>query len=133
MVRCPRCGSEGRLEEYVVNGRRYLRVVHGSGKDRKQCYIGPSDNYFHAAALLRLGLTNLKDVDYAELAIALAWRVETVARTRGLSEPEEWLPRVKRLREELELLLPKLEKLEEMLEQLAKEKKEEEHFLKQPG
>jgi len=128
MVRCPKCGLEGRIEKYYVNGRAYLRVVHGSGKSKVQCYIGPADNYIHAGELLRLYLTNLQDVDYAALAAELAWRVVMFARTLGLSEPGEWLAKVRGLREELEALLPELEKLEQELDRLDKVRREQEQY-----
>jgi len=125
VVRCPRCGLDGRLEEYVVNGRAYLRVVHGSGKSKVQCYIGPADFYVHAAGLLRLGLTNLQDVDYVDLVEEAAYRLVRYAKTLGFSEPEAWLTKVRELRMVLEELLPELKKLEEVLERLVEAREEQ--------
>jgi len=128
VVRCPRCGLDGRLEEYVVNGRAYLRVVHGSGKSKVQCYIGPADFYVHAAGLLRLGLTNLQDVDYVDLVEEAAYRLVRYARTLGLSQPSEWLVKVRELRRVLEELLPQVKELEEELDRLDKVRREQEQY-----
>jgi len=71
-VICPRCGSEGILEIFNVNGRQYLRVVHYyydvKKKRRKRlCYIGPVDEYEYVNRLHLLGVTNLKDSDPSKI------------------------------------------------------------------
>jgi len=121
MVRCPRCGREGRLEEYEVNGRRYLRVVHGGGRNRERCYLGPADGYEAAGPLLLLRLHNLMDVDYAEVAFDAITTLLTKVKLEGLGEPGRWLPKVRELRSALEVLLPELRRLEEELERLRRQ------------
>lgn len=61
---CPRCGQMGYTETYNIGGKRYLYVVHGYGKNKTKCYIGPVGGYDHAEFMLALGLTNLHDVDF---------------------------------------------------------------------
>jgi len=119
-MRCPRCGREGRLEEYEVNGRRYLRVVHGSYPKRERCYLGPADSYSHAAPLLQLRLRSLADVDYAEVVQDAVESLLAQAELRGYGEEAgEWLARVRRMRQVLEEELERAKAVEARLEKLA--------------
>jgi len=118
-VVCPRCGELGYLEKYIVADRAYLRVVHGRGKSRKRCYIGPAGNYEHAELLLALGLTNRMDVRYDEVAVSALdhFLLEAMlARTKSEAELAEALERARRLRSLLEERLAELQRLEEALE-----------------
>ena len=116
---CPRCGELGYLEKYSVAGRTYLRVVHGRGKQRRRCYVGPAEGYEHAEVHLALGLTNRLDVRYEEVAVSAlehflleAW----LARSKGEAELAEVLERARRLRPQLGEKLAELQRLEEELE-----------------
>ena len=124
-MRCPRCGREGRLEVYESKGRRYLRVVHGSGRSRERCYLGPADGYEHAAPLLLLPLTNLADFDYASVIDAALSIFYDRVRRDGLERPSAFAERVRGVREVLERYLPRLRRLEEELRRLARQFEEE--------
>jgi len=120
-MKCPRCGAEGRLEKYYVKGRPYLRVVHGSGKNRKRCYLGPADDYEHAAPILWLRLRNLAEIDYAAVVQDAVDTLLAYASRRGLGEEaREWLAKVRRLREVLEEELERVKAMERGLERLAR-------------
>jgi len=120
-MRCPRCGREGRFEVYEVNGRKYLRVVHGSGKSRERCYLGPVESYSRVGPLLSLHLHNLKDIDYAVVVQSAVDRLLYLAKRYGLGEEaKEWHAKVKRVREVMERELERVRKLEKELERLAK-------------
>jgi hypothetical protein len=126
VVKCPRCGAEGRLEEYEVNGRVYLRVVYGSGKNRVRCYLGPAESYAVAGPLLGLFLRNLHDNDYAHVVEDSISILEEKVKLHGLSEAREWLPRVTRMIYVLEEALPRLRKLQKELERLEAMLREQE-------
>jgi hypothetical protein len=127
-VTCPRCGEQGYYETHSVAGRRYLYVVHGTGKKRRKCYIGPVDSYVHADMLLTLGLTNVKDIDYLEVAVnALERLIADVkmleAKENGREEALEklkiaekrltgYIEEIRRLREEIEEEVKREEELE---------------------
>jgi len=118
-VVCPRCGELGYLEKYSVADRAYLRVVHGRGKQRRKCYVGPAEGYEHAEVHLALGLTNRLDVRYEEVAVSAIehFLLEALlARSKGEAELAEALERVRRLRSLLEERLGELQRLEEDLE-----------------
>jgi len=120
-MKCPRCGLEGRLEKYYVSGRPYLRVVHGSGRNRTRCYLGPADDYTHAASILWLRLRNLAEIDYASVVQDAVDTLLSYASRYGLGEAaKEWLVKVRRLREVLEEELPRVKSFESELERLAK-------------
>jgi len=120
-MKCPRCGAEGRLEKYYVKGRPYLRVVHGSGKNRKRCYLGPEGDYEHVAPILWLRLRNLAEIDYAIVVQDAVDTLLAYASRYGLGEgAKEWLARVRRLREVLEEELPRVKAMERELERLAR-------------
>jgi len=120
-MKCPRCGLEGRLEKYCVNGRPYLRVVHGSGRNRKRCYLGPADDYEHAAPILWLRLRNLAEIDYAAVVQDAVDTLLAYASRRGLGEEaKEWLVKVRRLREVLEREVERVKAMERELERLAR-------------
>jgi len=128
-VVCPRCGELGYLEKYIVADRAYLRVVHGRGKSRKRCYIGPAGNYEHAELLLALGLTNRMDVRYDEVAVSALdhFLLEAMlARTKSEAELAEALERARRLRSLLEERLAELQRLEEALERELRLRRKEE-------
>ena len=108
---CPRCGQPGYLESYASAGRKYLRVRHGSGKQRWFCYLGPVESYVYVDLLHYLGLTNLRDVDYglvAEYALQRALLNLRLLRGKDAREAEararELCSRLKPLLEELERL-----------------------------
>ena len=110
---CPRCGAIGSLESYVSGGRRYLRVRHGK---KSICYLGPADGYAHAELLLALGLTNVRDVDYAQVAESAVYRFIQEVRLRRFSEPtKSLLDKVDTLRRTLQHLIEELGELEEDL------------------
>jgi hypothetical protein len=116
---CPRCGLPGRLERYESNGRVYLRMVHGSKKSRKYCYLGPAGDYEAAGPLLQLPLSNLKDVDYVRVLDFAASRLLDEAKSKGYGERAgEYLAMVRRLRLKLEQLLTRARAVEEELERL---------------
>jgi hypothetical protein len=118
-VVCPRCGEPGYLERYEVAGRRYLRVVHGRGRNRRRCYIGPAEGYDYVEQHLALGLTNKLDVRYEEVALSALehFLLEVqLARSRGEAEVAEALGRVRELRSQLEARLAELRRLEGELE-----------------
>jgi hypothetical protein len=127
-VMCPRCGEAGYLESYEVAGRRYLRVVHGRGKSRKRCYIGPAGDYEHAELLLALGLTNVMDVDYALVAENAVRRFIQEVRLRRFSESKKALiDKVEALVRTLQHLIEELGELEEdLLRDLEAEERERE-------
>jgi hypothetical protein len=113
---CPRCGAIGSLESYVSGGRRYLRIRHGSGKDRSYCYIGPAEAYEHAEPLHLLGLTNIRDVDYALVAESAVRNFMREVRFRRFSEPTKSLiDKVELLIHTLQSLVRELGELEEDL------------------
>jgi hypothetical protein len=110
---CPRCGATGSLESYVSGGRRYLRVRHGK---KSICYLGPADGYAHAELLLALGLTNVRDVDYAFVAESAVYRFIQEVRLRRFSEPtRSLLDKVETLMRTLQHLIKELGELEEDL------------------
>jgi len=110
---CPRCGAVGSLESYTSGGRRYLRVRHGK---KSICYLGPADGYAHAELLLALGLTNVRDVDYAQVAESAVYRFIQEVRLRRFSEPTKSLiDKVDTLRRTLQHLVKELGELEEDL------------------
>ena len=127
-VVCPRCGEPGYLESYEVAGRRYLRVVHGRGKNRRRCYVGPAGDYEHAELLLALGLTNVMDVDYALVAENAVRRFISEVRLRRFSESKRsLLDKVDTLRRTLQHLVKELGELEEdLLRDLEAEEEEQE-------
>ena len=127
-VVCPRCGELGYLEKYIVAGRAYLRVVHGRGKNRRRCYVGPAEGYEHAEVHLALGLTNRMDVRYDEVAVSALdhFLIEAMlARTKSEAELAEALERARRLRSLLEERLGELQRLEEALERELRLRREE--------
>jgi len=106
-----RCGQEGRLEKYHVSGRAYYRVAHGSGKEKRRCYLGPADDYAHAAPLLWLRLRNPAEVDYSMVVQDAVDALLSLASRYGLGEAAgEWVQKVRRLREVLEEELPRVKK-----------------------
>ena len=106
----------GSLESYTSGGRRYLRIRHGSGRDRSYCYIGPADSYEHAETLHLLGLTNIRDVDYALVAESAVRNFMREVRLRRFSEPTKSLiDKVDTLRRTLQHLVKELGELEEDL------------------
>ncbi|MCC6050149.1 MAG: hypothetical protein LM580_05555 [Thermofilum sp.] len=116
---CPRCGLPGRLERYESNGRVYLRVVHGSKRSRRYCYLGPAGDYEIAGPLLQLPLSNLKDVDYVMVVDFAASKLLDEAKLKGYGERVgEHLAAVRRLRLKLEQLLARAKAVEEELERL---------------
>jgi hypothetical protein len=117
---CPRCGLPGRLERYESNGRVYLRMVHGSKKSRRYCYLGPAGDYGVAGPLLQLPLTNLKDVDYVMVVDFAASKLLDEAMSEGFSSERvgEHLAKVRRLKATLERLLARIRAVEEELERL---------------
>jgi hypothetical protein len=118
-VVCPRCGELGYLEKYTVAGRTYLRVVHGRGKNRRRCYVGPAEGYEHAEAQLGLGLTNRIDVRYEEVALSAVEHFLLEAQlvpSKGEAELASFLERSRRLKSLLEEKLAELQRLEEELE-----------------
>jgi hypothetical protein len=124
---CPRCGLPGRLERYESNGRVYLRVVHGSKKERRYCYLGPAGDYEAAGPLLQLPLSNLKDVDYVMVVDFAASKLLDEAKSKGYGERAgEYLARVRRLRQKLEQLLARARAVEEELERLREAAEEAE-------
>jgi hypothetical protein len=125
-VECPRCGQPGYIEKHNVNGNVYLYVVHGYGKKRTKCYIGPVDSYSHAEWLLSLGLTNIHDIDYLVVAEnALIRFIGNVKLKRmkgdeGKVEAREKLRIAeKKLREYLEEITRLREEVEREVEALA--------------
>ena len=118
---CPRCWEEGRLEKYYSGGRAYLRVVHGSGKNRRRCYLGPAEDYEHAGRLLLLPLRNLAEVDYVAVVEDAAETLLLQAeRPRPGESAAKWLTRVRRLRETLERELERAKAVEKELERTAR-------------
>jgi hypothetical protein len=116
---CPRCGLPGRLERYESNGRVYLRMVHGSKKERRYCYLGPAGDYEVAGPLLQLPLSNLQDVDYVMVVDFAASKLLDEAKSKGYGERVgEYLAMVRRLRQKLEQLLAQARAVEEELERL---------------
>ena len=114
--RCPRCWLPGRLERYESNGRVYLRMVHGSKKSRRYCYLGPAREYETAGPLLQLPLSNLMDTDYVEVVDFAASKLLDEAVSKGYSERSgEYLAKVRRLRLKLEQLLARAKAVEEEL------------------
>jgi hypothetical protein len=126
-VVCPRCGARGSVEEYEVNGRVYLRVRHYAGKRvtrsgkvvsrYRYCYLGPKEDYLHAAPLLRQPLTNVLEHDYLTEASEAVEKVLSAAAAPLTEEArdraaaalrelirlcEEWSRRARRLLENLE-------------------------------
>jgi hypothetical protein len=113
---CPRCGLPGRLERYESNGRVYLRMVHGTKKERRYCYLGPAEDYVVAGPLLQLPLANLKDVDYVMVVDYAASKLLDEAKLKGYGERVgEYLAMVRRLRERLLQLLARAKAVEEEL------------------
>jgi hypothetical protein len=113
---CPRCGLPGRLERYESNGRVYLRMVHGSKKSRRYCYLGPARRYEAAGPLLQLPLSNLIDTDYVEVVDFAASKLLDEAKSKGYGERSgEYLAEVRRLRLKLEQLLARAKAVEEEL------------------
>jgi hypothetical protein len=116
---CPRCGLPGRLERYESNGRVYLRMVHGSKRERRYCYLGPAGDYEVAGPLLQLPLSNLQDVDYVMVVDFAASKLLDEAKSKGYGERVgEYLAMVRRLRQKLEQLLAQARAVEEELERL---------------
>jgi hypothetical protein len=118
---CPRCGLPGRLERYESNGRVYLRMVHGSKKERRYCYLGPAGDYEVAGPLLQLPLSNLKDVDYVMVVDFAASKLLDEAKSKGFSSERvgEHLAKVRRLKATLERLLARARAVEEELERFC--------------
>ena len=116
---CPRCGLPGRLERYESNGRVYLRMVHGSKRERRYCYLGPAGDYEVAGPLLQLPLSNLKDIDYVMVVDFAASKLLDEAKSKGYGERAgEHLAVVKRLEQKLEQLLVRARAVREELERL---------------
>jgi len=113
---CPRCGAVGYLESYSSGGRRYLRVRHGSGRSRSFCYIGPADSYEHVEVLHMLGLTNVKDVDYAFVVESAIRALMSKLRIERLERPEGALAAVRDAIQRLEHALEDLRALEKDIE-----------------
>jgi len=45
---CPRCGQEYYFIRFVTRGNQtYAYAVHGSGKNRRYCYLGPVGDYIY--------------------------------------------------------------------------------------
>jgi hypothetical protein len=125
-VVCPRCGMSGYLERQYRGDRAYLYVVHGRGKNRTRCYIGPAESYEHAELLHLLGLTNIMDVDYAFVAESAVRRFIQEVRLRRFSESKKALiDRVEALVRALQHLIEELGELEEdLLRDLEAEERE---------
>jgi hypothetical protein len=116
---CPRCGLPGRLERYESNGRVYLRVVHGSKRSRRYCYLGPARRYETAGPLLQLPLSNLIDTDYVQVVDFAASKLLDEAKSKGYGERAgEHLAMVRRLEQKLEQLLVRARAVREELERL---------------
>jgi hypothetical protein len=130
-VVCPRCGELGYVERRVVRTsggewgkvKTYIYVVHGRGRDKRRCYIGPAEGYDYVEQHLALGLTNVMDVRYEEVAVSAIdhFLLEAqLARTKSEAELAEALERARRLRSLLEERLGELQRLEEALERELK-------------
>jgi hypothetical protein len=127
-VTCPRCGEQGYTETHSVAGRRYLYIVHGTGKKRRKCYIGPVEEYVHADMLLTLGLRNIQDIDYLEVALnalerliahVSELRLEQGGKMEALEKLKiaekrltEYIEEIEKLRGEIEEEVEKEEELE---------------------
>jgi len=116
---CPRCGQMGHTEAYNIGGKRYLYVVHGYGKNKTKCYIGPVDGYDHAEFMLALGLTNIHDVDYlivAENALIRFINEMSLKRMGGNQGRAEALEKVKVAEKKLQVYLEEITKLRKDIE-----------------
>jgi hypothetical protein len=125
-VKCPRCGAPGSLKVFKVADRLYLRVDHGSSKKRTYCYLGPADEYIHADWLLALGLTNLNDVDFLEIALNALERLKAgIERLRfEQGGKREALEKLKIAENKLTEYIEEIENLRKELEEELKEEEE---------
>lgn len=118
-VVCPRCGGLGYAEAYNIGGKRYLYVVHGHGKNRTKCYIGPVDGYDHAELLLALGLTNIHDIDYLiviENALIRFINEMSLKRMKDEGGRTEALEKLKAAEKKLQVYLEEITKLRKDIE-----------------
>ena len=66
---CPRCGKLGHTYTRTIGNRQYLYIVHGAGRNKKFCYIGPVGGYFEVERIHKLDLKDALNVDYVETAL----------------------------------------------------------------
>lgn len=66
---CPRCGSPGTRLIDRRGDREYIYYIHYVDGRRTKHYIGPADGYIHAERILEIGLTNIEDMNFAELIV----------------------------------------------------------------
>lgn len=118
-IMCPRCGQMGYTEIHNIGGKRYLYVVHGYGKNRTKCYIGPVGGYDHAEFMLALGLTNIHDVDYlivAENALIRFINEMSLIRMKDDAGRAEALEKLKVAEKKIQSYLEEISKLRKDIE-----------------
>jgi hypothetical protein len=120
-VVCPRCGQPGYIEKHSVAGNEYLYVVHGYGKKRTKCYIGPVDSYSHAEWMLSLGLTNIHDIDYLAVAENALIRFINNVKLKRMKDDEGKVEARDKLRMAEKKLREYLEEITRLKEEVEKE------------
>jgi hypothetical protein len=120
-VICPRCGGLGYIEKHNVAGNEYLYVVHGYGKKRTKCYIGPADSYSHAEWLLSLGLTNIHDIDYLTVVENALTRFINNVKLKRMKDNEGKTEAREKLRIAEKKLREYLEEITRLKEEVEKE------------
>ncbi|MCI4409366.1 MAG: hypothetical protein JHC26_09755 [Thermofilum sp.] len=120
-VVCPRCGQLGYLEKHNVAGNEYLYVVHGYGKKRQKCYIGPVESYSHAEWILSLGLTNIHDIDYFAVAENALTRFIGNVKLKRMKDDEEKIEAYEKLKVAEKRLHEYLEEITRLREEIEKE------------
>jgi len=134
-VVCPRCGGYGYETRERRGGRYYIFVVHrvrvGRQTKVRKCYIGPAEGYEHAEQLHGLGLTNVAEQDYLEVAREALERyvariLEGASSLLGVPRTEEELRKVEEeIARRLEEKARELEEVAELARKLAAKLKEE--------
>jgi len=68
---CPKCKQLGTKFSRIIYGRKYVYFRHYNPETQKvrYCYIGPEEGYEYTERLHKLGLTNVLDQDYVDVAI----------------------------------------------------------------
>jgi len=102
--RCPRCGKQGTRFERVVNGKIYVYYRHYDPETKKtrQCYIGPANEYEHAAKLHQLPLTNLGEQDYIEIAAQAILRAIQQLEKQGIDPQKALQQTIQKIKEKIE-------------------------------
>ncbi|MEM2288694.1 MAG: hypothetical protein QW503_06375 [Sulfolobales archaeon] len=116
---CPKCGNPGTRYLRKEGERVYVYFSHydPATKLRRKCYIGPLHEYEYVEKHHDLGLSNLENTNYYEVAVTALGKYVSKMLKEGEKDPkalEELYKNLLELRARITLTLLELEKKKTM-------------------